>query len=208
MSDYLKNPDAIYSLSFATIDAEADLSLIPRNAHAVARRIIHACGMTDIVRNLVITPDFVTACEVALMAGGKILVDAEMVRHGIITQLFPERERIICTLNDPRTRDVASDIGNTRSAAAVELWRPHLAGSIAVIGNAPTALFHLLDMLDAGAPRPAAIVGLPVGFVGAAESKEQLIANPRGTPFVTLRGRQGGSAMAAAVINALLGGAE
>lgn len=208
MSDYLKNPEAIYSLSFATIDAEADLSLIPGNAHAVARRIIHACGMTDIARNLVISQDFVTAAEVALMAGGKILVDAEMVRHGIITRLFPDRERIICTLNDPRTKDVAAEIGNTRSAAAVELWRPHLAGSIAVIGNAPTALFHLLDMIDAGAPRPAVIVGLPVGFVGAAESKEQLIANPRGTPFVALRGRQGGSAMAAAVINALLGGAE
>lgn len=208
MSDYLKNPEAIYSLSFATIDAEADLSLIPGNAHAVARRVIHACGMTDIARNLVISQDFVTAAEVALMAGGKILVDAEMVRHGIITRLFPDRERIICTLNDPRTKDVAAEIGNTRSAAAVELWRPHLAGSIAVIGNAPTALFHLLDMIDAGAPRPAVIVGLPVGFVGAAESKEQLIANPRGTPFVALRGRQGGSAMAAAVINALLGGAE
>lgn len=208
MSDYLKNPEAIYSLSFATIDAEADLSLIPANAHAVARRIIHACGMTDVARNLVISQDFVTAAEVALMAGGKILVDAEMVRHGIITRLFPDRERIICTLNDPRTKEVAAEIGNTRSAAAVELWRPHLAGSIAVIGNAPTALFHLLDMIDAGAPRPAAIVGLPVGFVGAAESKEQLIANPRGTPFVALRGRQGGSAMAAAVINALLGGAE
>ncbi len=208
MSDYLKNPEAIYSLSFATIDAEADLSLLPANAHAVARRIIHACGMTDIARNLVISQDFATAAEVALLAGGKILVDAEMVRHGIITRLFPDRERIICTLNDPRTKEVAAEIGNTRSAAAVELWRPHLAGSIAVIGNAPTALFHLLDMIDAGAPRPAAIVGLPVGFVGAAESKEQLIANPRGTPFVALRGRQGGSAMAAAVINALLGGAE
>jgi precorrin-8X/cobalt-precorrin-8 methylmutase len=131
--------------------------------------------------NLIIdSQDFVTAAEVALLAGGKILVDAEMVRHGIIARLFPDRERIICTLNDPRTKDVAAEIGNTRSAAAVELWRPHLAGSIAVIGNAPTALFHLLDMIDAGAPRPAAIVGLPVGFVGAAESKEQLIANPRG----------------------------
>lgn len=206
MSDYLKNPDDIYSQSFATIDAEADLSLIPANARGVARRIIHACGMTDIARNLVISPDFVPAAEVALMAGGKVLVDAEMVRHGIITRLMPERERIICTLNDPRTKEVAAEIGNTRSAAAVELWRPHLQGSIAVIGNAPTALFHLLDMLDAGAPRPAAIVGLAVGFVGAAESKEQLVANPRGVPFVALRGRQGGSAMAAAVINALLGG--
>lgn len=203
MSDYLKNPEAIYSLSFETIEAETDFSLIPANARAVARRMIHASGMTDIVRNLVISPNFVTVAEIALAAGGNILVDAEMVRHGIISKLFPERERIICTLNDPRTKEVAAEIGNTRSAAAVELWRPHLAGSIAVIGNAPTALFHLLDMIDAGAPRPAAIIGLPVGFVGAAESKDQLIANSRGVPFVALRGRQGGSAMAAAVINAL-----
>ncbi len=208
MSDYLKNPDEIYALSFQMIDAEADLSLIPANARAVARRMIHACGMTEIAKSLVISPDFVPAAEVALMAGGKVLVDAEMVRHGIIVKLMPERERIICTLNDPRIRDLAVEIGNTRSAAAVELWRPHLPGSIAVIGNAPTALYHLLDLIDAGAPRPAAIVALPVGFVGAAESKEQLIANPRGIPFLALRGRQGGSAMAAAVINALLGGNE
>ena len=207
MSEYLKDPEAIYSLSFSTIDAEADFSLLPSNARAVARRIIHACGMTDIARNLVIDSNFVPNAQLALLAGGKVLVDAEMVRHGIITTLLPERERIICTLNDPRTREVAQEIGNTRSAASVELWRPHLARSIAVIGNAPTALFHLLDMIDAGAPRPAAIVGLPVGFVGAAESKDQLISNPRGIPFIALRGRQGGSAMAAAVINALLGDA-
>jgi precorrin-8X/cobalt-precorrin-8 methylmutase len=208
MSDYLKNPDEIYALSFKTIEEEADLSLIPANARAVARRMIHASGMTEIARNLVISPDFVTAAEVALLAGGKVLVDAEMVRHGIIVKLLPDRERIICTLNDPRTKDLASEMANTRSAAAVELWKPHLPGSIVVIGNAPTALFHLLDIIDAGAPRPAAIVGLPVGFVGAAESKEQLIANPRGIPFLALRGRLGGSAMAAAVVNALLGGNE
>ena len=208
MSAYLKNPDEIYALSFQMIDAEADLSLIPANARAVARRMIHACGMTDIAKSLVISPDFAPSAEVALLAGGKVLVDAEMVRHGIIAKLMPDRERIICTLNDPRTKEVAAEIGNTRSAAAVELWRPHLQGSVVVIGNAPTALFHLMDIIDAGAPRPAAIVALPVGFVGAAESKEQLIANPRGVPFLALRGRLGGSAMAAAVINALLGGNE
>ncbi|MBL8792182.1 MAG: precorrin-8X methylmutase [Rhizobiales bacterium] len=208
MSDYLKKPDDIYALSFKMIDEEADLSLIPANAHAVVRRMIHASGMTDIAKHTVVSPDFVTAAEVALMAGGKVLVDAEMVRHGIIARLMPDRDRIICTLNDPRTRQLASEIANTRSAAAVELWRPHLLGALVVIGNAPTALFHLLDIIDAGGPRPAAIVALPVGFVGAAESKEQMIANPRGIPFLALRGRLGGSAMAAAVVNALLGGNE
>jgi precorrin-8X/cobalt-precorrin-8 methylmutase len=206
MSDYLKNPDAIYSLSFTTIEAEANLSLVPANARAVATRVIHACGMPEVAKHLVIAPDFVPVAQQALANGGKILVDAEMVRHGIIVQLFPERERIICTLNDPRTKPLASEMANTRSAAAVELWRPHLEGSVVVIGNAPTALFHLLDIIDAGAPKPAAIVGFPVGFVGAAESKDQLIANARGIPFIALRGRQGGSAMAAAVVNAVLGG--
>lgn len=206
MSDYLKNPYAIYSLSFSTIEAEADLSLVPANARAVAVRVVHACGMPDVAKNLVISPEFVPASQRALASGGKILVDAEMVRHGIIVQLFPERERIICTLNDPRTKSLASEMANTRSAAAVELWRPHLENSVVVIGNAPTALFHLLDIIDAGAAKPAAIVGFPVGFVGAAESKDQLIANARGIPFIALRGRQGGSAMAAAVINAVLGG--
>lgn len=206
MSDYLKNPDAIYSLSFATIEAEADFSLVPANARAVVTRVIHACGMPDIVKNLVISPDFVPSAQQALANGGNIIVDAEMVRHGIIDGLMPQRDRIICTLNDPRTKPLASEMANTRSAASVELWRPHLEGSVVVIGNAPTALFHLLDIIDAGAPKPAAIVGFPVGFVGAAESKDQLIANARGIPFIALRGRQGGSAMAAAVVNALLGG--
>jgi precorrin-8X/cobalt-precorrin-8 methylmutase len=208
MSEYLKNPDAIYSLSFATIAEEADLSLVPANARALAARVIHACGMPDIVKNLVVAPDFVSTALAALAAGGKILVDAEMVRHGIAVSLFPERDRIICTLNSPQTRALASEMANTRSAAAVEQWRPHLPGSVVVIGNAPTALFHLLDILEDGAPKPAAIVAFPVGFVGAAESKDQLIGNARGIPFVALRGRQGGSAMAAAVINAILGGNE
>lgn len=208
MSDYLKNPDAIYSLSFATIEAEADLSLVPANARGLATRVIHACGMPDIVRNLVVSPDFVPAAQRSLENGGKILVDAEMVRHGIMLSLMPDRDKIICTLNDPRTKALASEMANTRSAAAVELWRPHLEGAVVVIGNAPTALFHLLDILDAGALKPAAIVAFPVGFVGAAESKDQLIGNSRGIPFVALRGRQGGSAMAVAVINAILDGSQ
>jgi precorrin-8X/cobalt-precorrin-8 methylmutase len=205
MSDYLKNPEAIYSLSFATIEAEVDLSLVPANARSLATRVIHACGIPEVIKSLVVSSDFVPAAHQALAGGGRILVDAEMVRHGISSGLFPERERIICTLNDPRTKPLASTMANTRSAAAVELWRPHLEGAVVVIGNAPTALFHFLDILDAGAPKPAAVVGFPVGFVGAAESKDQLIANPRGIPFVALRGRLGGSAMAAAVINAVLG---
>jgi len=204
MSDYLKNPDAIYSLSFATIEAEADLSLVPANARRLATRIVHACGMPEVVRKLVVSPDLVPVAQQALSKGCRILVDAEMVRHGIILSLMPDRDRIICTLNDQRTKALASEMANTRSAAAVELWRPYLEGAIVVIGNAPTALFHLLDILDAGAPRPAAIIGFPVGFVGATESKDQLVANSRGIPFAALRGRQGGSAMAAAAINAIL----
>ena len=206
MSNYLKNPDAIYKLSFESILAETDLSLLPENARDVAVRVIHACGMTEIARDLLISADFVPAARAALAANTRILVDVEMVRHGIISKLLPDRGRIICTLNNPETKSVAAELATTRSAAAVKLWRPMLAGSIVVIGNAPTALFHLLDMLAAGATAPAAIIGFPVGFVGAAESKDLLIKRAKGIPFATLRGRQGGSAMAAAVVNALLGG--
>ncbi len=204
MSNYLKNPDDIYKLSFESILAETDLSLLPENARDVAVRVIHACGMTEIARDLLFSADFVLAAKTALAANVPILVDVEMVRHGIISRLLPDRERIICTLNNPQTKSVAGELSTTRSAAAVELWRPMLEGSVVVIGNAPTALFHLLDMLSAGAPKPAAIIGFPVGFVGAAESKDLLIKRAKGIPFATLRGRQGGSAMAAAVINALL----
>ncbi len=208
MNTYLKDPDAIYEQSFASIEAEADLSLIPPAARSIAIRVIHACGMTEIARNLIFSPDFVPEAQAALARGCRILVDAEMVRHGIMQRLLPDRERIVCTLNDPRIKDLSRELVTTRSAAAVELWRPLLEGNIVVIGNAPTALYHLLDMIDAGGPRPAAIVGFPVGFVGAAESKDFLITRSRGIPFVALRGRQGGSAMAAAVINALLSGQE
>ena len=202
--DYLRDPAAIYRRSFEIIRAETDFSGLPADAEPIATRIIHACGMPEIVPDLRISPDFVSAAQAALAAGKPVLVDAEMVRHGIIDRQL----NVICTLNDPKAREIGIASGNTRSAAAVELWRDHLAGSIAVIGNAPTALFALLEMIDAGAPKPAAIVGFPVGFVGAAESKDELHANPRGIPYATLLGRRGGSAMAASVVNALTRGAQ
>lgn len=201
--DYLRDPAAIYRRSFEIIRAETDFSQLPADAEPIATRIIHACGMPDIAPDLRISSDFVTAAQGALAAGTTVLVDVEMVRHGIIDKQL----NVICTLNDPRAREVGLATGNTRSAAAVEFWRDHLAGSIAVIGNAPTALFALLEMIDAGAPKPTAIVGFPVGFVGAAESKDELHANPRGIPYAALLGRRGGSAMAASVINALARGA-
>ena len=201
--DYLRDPAAIYRRSFEIIRAETDFSQLPPDAEPIATRIIHACGMPDIAPDLRISSDFVTAAQGSLAAGKTVLVDVEMVRHGIIDKQL----NVICTLNDPRAREVGLATGNTRSAAAVEFWRDRLAGSIAVIGNAPTALFALLEMIDAGAPKPAAIVGFPVGFVGAAESKDELHANPRGIPYATLLGRRGGSAMAASVINALTRGA-
>ena len=201
--DYLRDPAAIYRRSFEIIRAETDFSQLPPDAEPIATRIIHACGMPDIAPDLRISSDFVTAAQGSLAAGKTVLVDVEMVRHGIIDKQL----NVICTLNDPRAREVGLATGNTRSAAAVEFWRDRLAGSIAVIGNAPTALFALLELIDAGAPKPAAIVGFPVGFVGAAESKDELHANPRDIPYATLLGRRGGSAMAASVINALTRGA-
>ena len=204
MIDYLRDPAAIYRRSFEIIRAEADFSGLPPDAEEVATRVIHACGMPDIAADLRISAGFVEAAKAALAAGKPVLVDAEMVRHGIIDKHL----HVICTLNDPRARELGLATGNTRSAAAVDLWREHLDGAVAVIGNAPTALFALLEMIDAGAPKPAAIIGFPVGFVGAAESKDELDANPRGIPHATLLGRRGGSAMAASVVNALMRGAR
>jgi precorrin-8X/cobalt-precorrin-8 methylmutase len=197
MMDYIRDPSAIYEKSFATIRSEADLSGIPANAHDVAIRIIHACGMVHVVDDMRISDDFVEVARAALSK--PILTDAEMVRHGIIDKKL----NIICTLNDPAAREIGISTQNTRSAAAVELWIPHLAGALVVIGNAPTALFRLLELIDAGAPKPAALAAFPVGFVGAAESKDELHKNPRGIPFATILGRRGGSAMAAATVNAL-----
>ncbi|MFN0193444.1 MAG: precorrin-8X methylmutase [Aestuariivirga sp.] len=204
MIEYLRDPDEIYARSFAIIRAEARFDHLPKNAEPVAVRIIHACGMPDVAGDLVISGDFVAAAREALAGGAHILADVEMVKHGIMPRLVPKGSQIVCMLNDPRARQLGIENKTTRSAAAVELWKPMLAGNIAVIGNAPTALFRLLELIDEGAPKPAAIVAFPVGFVGAAESKGELIANSRGIPFATIRGRKGGSAMASAVINALL----
>lgn len=203
MLDYIRDGQAIYRASFATIRAETDLSAIPADLEKLAVRVIHACGMTDVIDDLVFSPGAGTAGRSALSQGAAILCDARMVAEGITRARLPADNRVICTLNDPSVPERARALGNTRSAAALELWQPDLEGSVVVIGNAPTALFHLLDMLDAGAPKPALILGFPVGFIGAAESKALLAADSRGVPFVALRGRRGGSAMAAAAVNAL-----
>ena len=202
-SVYLRDGTAIYERSFAIIRAEADLSRFMPEQADVAVRMIHACGQVDVAQHIVFGGDVVQAARSALAAGAPILCDSEMVAHGITRARLPARNDVVCTLNDPRTSTLAAQNGTTRSAAALELWTDRLAGAVVAIGNAPTALFHILDMIDSGAPRPAAILGIPVGFVGAAESKEALAADSRGVPFIIVRGRIGGSAMTAAAINAL-----
>ncbi len=199
---YLRDGAAIYQRSFAIIRAEADLSRFSADEADVAVRMIHACGQVELASQIVFG-NVVTAARRALAAGAPILCDSEMVAHGVTRARLPARNAVICTLNDPRTVAIATERATTRSAAALELWRDRLDGAVAAIGNAPTALFHLLDLIHSGAPKPAAIVGIPVGFVGAAESKAALIENPRGVPFITVRGRSGGSAITAAAINAL-----
>ncbi len=201
---YLRDPDAIYAQSFATIRAEADLSHLDPALHEVAIRMIHACGMVDLAADIVGSPGLAEAVRAGT---GPILCDCEMVRSGIIRRYLPPAAELVVALNDPVVPKLAKSLGTTRSAAAVELWRPRLAGSVVVIGNAPTALFHLLEMLAAGAPRPAAIIAAPVGFVGAAESKALLVANSFSIPFVTVTGRRGGSAIASAAFNAISKGA-
>src|SRR5436190_18645531 len=204
MSDYIHNGDEIYRQSFAIIRAEAPLNTLPADLAHVAVRLIHACGMIDIVHDLAASPDAVTAGRTALRAGAPILCDARMVAEGIIRSRLPAENVVLCTLHHPDIPALASRLGHTRSAAAVELWRPHLAGAVVAIGNAPTALFRLLEIIAAGAPRPAVVLGFPVGFVGAAEAKEALIGFGQGIAYVTLRGRRGGSALAAAAVNALV----
>jgi precorrin isomerase len=203
MIDYLRDGDAIYRQSFAIIRAEACLDRLPPAFAHVAVRLIHACGMTDIVQDLEASPDAVHAGRTALRTGAPILCDARMVAEGITRRRLPADNAVVCTLQHPEVPALAARLGQTRSAAALELWRPHLAGAVVAIGNAPTALFRLLELLDAGAPTPALIIGVPVGFVGAAESKTALAADSRGVPFLTLHGRRGGSAIAAAAVNAL-----
>lgn len=203
VNDYIRDGTAIYEKSFAIIRAEADLSRFSAGEADIAVRMIHACGLVEAAGAFVFSPGFVEAGRKALMRGAPVLCDAEMVAHGVTRARLPADNAVICTLRDPRTADLAAKIGNTRSAAALELWRDRLAGAVVAIGNAPTALFHLLDMLAAGAPKPAAIIGMPVGFVGAAESKEALAEGNHGVPFAVVRGRLGGSAMTAAAVNAL-----
>ena len=203
MIDYIRDGQEIYRQSFATIRAEADLSAIPADLEKLAVRLIHACGMVDVVQDLRFSPGAVAAGRAALAKGAPILCDARMVAEGITRARLPANNPVICTLNEADVPQLARDLGNTRSAAALEHWREYMEGSVVVIGNAPTALFYLLEMLDAGAPKPALILGFPVGFVGAMESKDALAADSRGVPYVIVRGRRGGSAMAAAAVNAL-----
>lgn len=203
MAEYLRDPTAIYERSFAIIRAEADLARFSPEEADVAVRMIHACGLVDVAKDIVFGGHLVAAARTALVKGAPILCDSEMVAHGVTRARLPARNEVVCTLHDPRVPDLARERGDTRTAAALELWLSRLAGAVVAIGNAPTALFRLLEMLDAGAPKPAAILGLPVGFVGAAESKDALAADPRGVPFVIVRGRLGGSAIGAAAINAL-----
>jgi precorrin-8X/cobalt-precorrin-8 methylmutase len=203
VTDYLRDGTAIYQRSFAIIRAEADLSRFSAEEADVAVRMVHACGMVESARSIVFAADVVAAARHALRAGAPILCDSEMVSHGVTRARLPAENPVICTLRNPSVPELAARLGTTRSAAALELWRGQLGGAVVAIGNAPTSLFRLLDMLDEGAPRPAAILGIPVGFVGAVESKEALIANPYGVPFIAVRGRMGGSAMAAAAVNGL-----
>lgn len=204
---YIRDGGAIYAKSFAIIRSEADLARFSKLEERVAVRIIHACGMVEIARDIEMSADFATAAEAALRKGAAVLCDAMMVANGVTRARLPAKNQVICTLQDPRVPDLAAHLSNTRTAAAMELWRPVLEGAVVVIGNAPTALFRLLEMMDEGAPRPAAVIGMPVGFVGAAESKAALAADGR-LPYAIVTGRKGGSAMAAAAVNALASEAE
>jgi precorrin-8X/cobalt-precorrin-8 methylmutase len=206
MRPYLKDPAAIYAESFATVRREAKLDRFGPGMEALAIRVIHACGMIEIADRLAFSADAFAAGAAALQSGAPILCDCEMVGSGIIRRNLPADNDIVVCLNDPSVPELAKSLGTTRSAAAVELWHDQLDGAVVAIGNAPTALFHLLEKLDAGWPKPAVILGFPVGFVGAAESKAELSERPRGCEFVALRGRRGGSAIASAAVNALAAG--
>jgi precorrin-8X/cobalt-precorrin-8 methylmutase len=205
--DYERDGAAIYARSFATIRAEADLSGLSPEEAWIAVRVIHACGMIEITRDLRFSRGFAQAARDALLAGKPILCDAQMVAHGITRSRLPAGNDVVCALGEPDVPALAARLGTTRSAAALDLWGDRLAGALVAIGNAPTALFRLLELLDAGAPLPAAIIGMPVGFVGAAEAKEALAADGR-VPYLIVRGRKGGSAMAVAAANALASEAE
>jgi precorrin-8X/cobalt-precorrin-8 methylmutase len=201
MYAYEKDGAEIYRQSFATIRAEADLAGLPADVAQVAVRMIHACGQVDLVADLAYSPDVVQRARDALNAGAPVLCDAQMVASGVTRRRLPKDNDVVCTLNDTRTPGLAAELGTTRTAAALELWGDRLDGAVVAIGNAPTALFHLLEMIAAGAPRPAAVLGIPVGFIGAAESKDALAASD--LEFLVVRGRRGGSAITAAAVNAI-----
>lgn len=205
---YLRDGAEIYRRSFATVRDEADLSHLPDDVARVAVRMIHACGQVDLAADIGWSPGVVAAARRALRAGAPILTDAHMVASGVTRRRLPAANDVVCTLRDPRVPELARRLGTTRSAAALELWGPRLAGAVVAVGNAPTALFHLLDMVAAGAPRPAAVLGVPVGFIGAAESKAALAANDLGLEYLVVRGRRGGSAITAAALNALASESE
>jgi precorrin-8X/cobalt-precorrin-8 methylmutase len=200
--DYIRDGAEIYRHSFATIREEADLAILPAELEPVAVRMIHSCGMVDLVDDLAYSLELVDAARAALAAGAPVLCDAQMIASGVTRRRLPANNEVRCLLSDPRVPGLAERLGTTRSAAALELWREHLAGSVVAIGNAPTALFHLLEMLAEGAGVPAAIIGVPVGFVGAAESKVELVKQAP-APYLVVHGRRGGSAMAVAAVNAL-----
>ncbi|SCX30060.1 precorrin-8X methylmutase [Agrobacterium rosae] len=201
--DYIRDGNAIYERSFAMVREEADLSAFTPDQAEIAIRMIHACGQVEAAQHFRFSPDFVAAARGALEAGKPILCDAEMVAHGVTRARLPARNEVICTLRYPQTPELAKAIGNTRSAAALDLWGDKLDGALVAIGNAPTALFYLLEMLERGAPRPAAIIGMPVGFVGAMESKDALEESGLRIPYAIVKGRLGGSAMTAAAVNAV-----
>jgi precorrin-8X/cobalt-precorrin-8 methylmutase len=203
VTGYVRDGAEIYRRSFATIRAETDLSGLPADVAQVAVRMIHACGMVDLVDDLTYSPGVVRAARTALNSGAPILCDAAMVAAGVTRRRLPAGNDVVCTLSEPGVAELAARLGTTRSAAALELWRDRLDGSVVAVGNAPTALFRLLELVDSGAGRPAAVLGIPVGFIGAAESKEALAAYPGRLEYLVVRGRRGGSAMTAAAINAI-----
>jgi precorrin-8X/cobalt-precorrin-8 methylmutase len=206
--DYVRDGGEIYRRSFATIRAEADLAGLEPVLERTVVRMIHACGMVDLTADVLASANFATAAEAALASGAPILCDTNMVASGVTRARLPADNRVICTLGDPGVPGLAAEMGTTRTAAAVELWRPELDGAVVAIGNAPTALFHLLDLVAEGGPRPAAVIGIPVGFVGAAESKLALVQDPIGLEHLVVLGRRGGSALAVAAVNALASAAE
>jgi precorrin-8X/cobalt-precorrin-8 methylmutase len=204
--DYIRDGGEIYRQSFAMIRTEADLARFPADVSRVVVRMIHSCGMTDLPGDIGYSDGVVRAARAALLDGAPVLCDAQMVASGITRSRLPARNEVVCTLGDPAVPSLAERLGTTRSAAALDLWVPRLAGAVVAIGNAPTALFRLLELIDAGAPRPAAVLGIPVGFIGAAESKRALAAS--GLDYLVVHGRRGGSAMTVAAVNAIASEAE